>query len=161
MYSMSHADPRISMETWFDHFRNLFQGNIDMNTYSFDDNVTELLRHVNISEGGLNCDILNDFVTENEVNCVIGNLKNNKTCGIDAIPSEFFKNSIESFLHVFTKLFNAILTSGYYPKAWSVGMIIPVHKKGVTSDPGNYRGISLLNVFSKIFTGILNKRLKG
>jgi len=130
-----------------------------MTNFSFDDNVTELFKDTDVSEHGLDCDILNNDITEDEVKCMVGSLKNNKACGIDGIPSEFFKHSIDAILPVIIRLFNSILTSGYFPKAWSIGMIIPLHKKGSTSDPGNYRGISLLNIFSKIFTGILNKRL--
>ena len=38
-------------------------------------------------------------------------------------------------------------------------VIIAIYKKGNPNDADNYRGISLTSVFSKIFTGILNKRL--
>ena len=34
------------------------------------------------------------------------------------------------------------------------------YKKGNINDPNNYRGISLLTEISKIFTSIINKRLK-
>ena len=39
-------------------------------------------------------------------------------------------------------------------------IIVPIHKKGNTSDPNNYRGISLVSCFAKLFNTILNKRLK-
>ena len=137
----------------------VFQGGIDMNMFSFDDNVSKLFNGVDVNEHGINCDGLNIDITDDEVTCMVKSLKNNKACGIDGIPSEFFKHSINTLLPVITRLFNSILTSGHFPKAWSIGMIIPLHKKGNMSDPGNFRGISLLNIFSKIFTGILNKRL--
>ena len=35
-----------------------------------------------------------------------------------------------------------------------------VHKKGNEKDPNNYRGVSLLSEMSKIFTSIINARLK-
>ena len=37
--------------------------------------------------------------------------------------------------------------------------MIPLFKRGNETDPGNYRGISLLSVVSKVFTDILHKRL--
>ena len=57
------------------------------------------------------------------------------------------------------KLFNCIFSAGVFPELWSKAVIIPIYKKGNPNDADNYRGISLTSVFSKIFTGILNKRL--
>jgi len=38
-------------------------------------------------------------------------------------------------------------------------LIIPIHKKGGKSDASNYRGITLLSNFSKLFTSVLNNRI--
>ena len=37
--------------------------------------------------------------------------------------------------------------------------MIPLHKKGDMNSVNNYRGISLLDIFGKIYTSILNRRL--
>ena len=42
---------------------------------------------------------------------------------------------------------------------WGEGMIISLFKKGDREDPGNYRGITLLNVIGKLFNKVLNYRL--
>ena len=39
------------------------------------------------------------------------------------------------------------------------GVIIPIHKEKVKNDVNNYRGITLVSCFSKIFTGVLNNRI--
>ena len=49
--------------------------------------------------------------------------------------------------------------SGYFPEAWSVGEIIPPHKKGDKNNVDNYRGITLLSTLGKLFSRILNNRL--
>ena len=54
-------------------------------------------------------------------------------------------------------IFNTILNSGYFLK--SEGIIVPVYKKNDPGDVQNYRGITLVSCFSKIFTGILNNRI--
>ena len=47
-----------------------------------------------------------------------------------------------------------------YPDVWSEGIINPVYKSGIKSDPDNYRKITLLCALSKIFESVLNNRLK-
>ena len=39
-------------------------------------------------------------------------------------------------------------------------MIVPLHKKGSFDDTNNYRGITLISCFAKLFTTILKNRLK-
>ena len=57
-------------------------------------------------------------------------------------------------------MFNKILNSGSFPKQWATGLIVPIHKKGSYDDPNNYRGITLISCFAKLFTSVLNNRLK-
>lgn len=58
------------------------------------------------------------------------------------------------------KLFNLILTSGYYAKAWSQGILVPIYKSADRMDPGNYRGITITSSLGKLFNSILNSRLE-
>jgi len=47
-----------------------------------------------------------------------------------------------------------------YHDSWSIGIILPVYKnKGDPLDPENFRAITLVSCFGKLFTSILNKRL--
>ena len=73
---------------------------------------------------------------------------------------EYFKVSSDILVDALELLFNYILDTGDFPSFWTRCIIIPIHKKGNTSDPNNYRGISLVSCFSKLFNTILNKRLK-
>ena len=58
-------------------------------------------------------------------------------------------------------LFDKILQSGYYPTSWTEGIIVPIRKSGDINDSENYRWITLLSIFGKLFTRILNNRLKS
>ena len=89
----------------------------------------------------------------------IRKLKNGKAQGKDGIGAEFYKSSSYIILPFLNAIFNKILDTGNFPKVWSQIMIIPLYKSGSKSEPTNYRGISLLNVMFKIFSGILYNRL--
>ena len=53
-----------------------------------------------------------------------------------------------------------VFKSGIIPDGWTIGIINPIYKnKGNVSDPENYRPITLLSGFGKLFTSILNNRL--
>lgn len=47
----------------------------------------------------------------------------------------------------------------FFLTQWSEGIIVPLFKKKDPNDINNYRGITLVSCFSKIFTGVLNNRL--
>ncbi|XP_052772033.1 uncharacterized protein LOC128211362 isoform X1 [Mya arenaria] len=88
-------------------------------------------------------------------------LNNGKAAGPDYLLNEFFKHGINSnnFFIVVCTLFNKLLSCGYFPEAWSEGFIVPLHKKGDKNDTNNYRGITLLSTFGKLFTKVINNRL--
>jgi hypothetical protein len=57
-------------------------------------------------------------------------------------------------------LFNMVLHTGKIPQAWSIGYISPIYKgKGSLNDPDNYRGITVLSCFGKLFTSVINDRI--
>ena len=87
-------------------------------------------------------------------------LGTNKACSFDNILYEYFKESIHVISHSLEITFNHILNTQKFPVSWSTGVIIPLYKKGESSDPNNYRGITLISCFAKLFTVILNERLK-
>ena len=105
-------------------------------------------------------DELNTSFTTKEIADVIKKLKNNKACGINLIRNEFIKNCSNDMRDVVTNLFNLILDCGVIPTNWCLGIIMPLYKnKGSVNDPDNYRGITLLSFFSKLFTSALNYRI--
>ena len=59
------------------------------------------------------------------------------------------------------KLFNFILSSGYYPRVWSEGYIVPIYKAADPVDPNNYRGITITSCIGKLINRILNGRLEN
>ena len=61
---------------------------------------------------------------------------------------------------VLTNLFNKCIKDGYFPKELKIAKIIPLYKnKGSISEFCNYRPISMLSVFSKIFEKLIHQQI--
>lgn len=105
-------------------------------------------------------DSINGPITQNEIEKVIKTLKNNKACGLDSIVNEHIKSTASILMPTYIIFFNIILDTGIVPESWTVGVIKPIYKKnGEVTDPSNYRPITLLSCFGKLFTAIINNRL--
>ena len=89
----------------------------------------------------------------------IDKIKNSSSKTPDDIPSVFIKNCYTSLLVPLSILFNMILQTGKIPDFWRKALIIPIYKKGVSSDPSNYRPISLTSVLCRIFEQIIRTYL--
>ncbi len=103
--------------------------------------------------------VLDEAFSVHEIDAAIKHLKNGKASGDDNIRSEFLSCAKDKIKVVIANLFNKLYGSAYFPEQWSTGVIVPIHKKGNKSDPGNYRGITLTSSMSKLLTYALNQRL--
>ena len=104
---------------------------------------------------------LDESISLSEISIAINQLSNGKSAGPDRLINEFFIHGKHVLLPYLHTLFNKIFTLGYFPDAWSMGEVIPLHKKGDRSNVDNYRGITLLSAFGKLFSRLLNNRLTG
>jgi hypothetical protein len=90
-------------------------------------------------------------VTPLDVQNYIGKLSNSSSCGYDSISSRSVKLAtavISDFLaHVINLMFHACT----FPSQLKLAKVIVLYKKGDKNVAGNYRPISLLPTFSKIF----------
>ena len=102
---------------------------------------------------------LNIEISQYEINKACKELRNNRSGGSDCLINEFFKYGSETLIHYLYTLFNKIFELEYFPEKWNNSIMIPLHKKGSINSVENYRGISLLSHFGKLFTRILNNRL--
>ena len=83
---------------------------------------------------------------------ISNSLKIKKSSGPDRLLNEFFIHGQQTLLPYIETIFNVILNNGYFPSNWSVGEIVPLHKKGSLNNVDNYRGVTLLSAFGKLFT---------
>jgi len=88
----------------------------------------------------------------------ITSLKNKKG-HFDEIPVNIIKENKDILSKPLTILFNQSICTGVFPERFKHGKIIPLHKSGNKSDLSNYRPISILPIFSKIFEAIMKKYL--
>ena len=103
--------------------------------------------------------ILDAAITAGEVKAAIRHLKNGKTAGPDGIIGEILKAAEESIVPFLVKYFNKLFKECSSPHECTKAVIVPLHKKGDTTNTDSYRGISLLSVLREVFTFILNMRL--
>jgi len=82
-----------------------------------------------------------------------------KSVGPDEVPNKILKDIIEVVCEPLTWLFNSILLSGNFPKAWKISKITPVFKKGKKDQLNNYRPVCLTSSIGKIFEKCLVNRL--
>lgn len=86
-------------------------------------------------------------------------LKNKLTSGVDGIPSFLVRDSIGVLADPLTSIFNLILSTEQFPNIWKTARISPILKSGDSDQVSNYRPISILCNFSKIFEIILHQSL--
>ena len=102
----------------------------------------------------------NIIVTEDEVLRTLNSIDPNKSTGSDNIPPRLLKMTAIIIKSPLTKLFNMSLSQGIFPASWKEANVLPIFKKkGSSSDPTNYRPISLLPCLSKILEKIVFKRI--
>ena len=88
--------------------------------------------------------------TEGEILNVIKSLKNS-SAGYDFWPTKVGKKLAPSFLKPLTYIINKSFTEGVFPDELKIGKIIPIFKSGSCLEVNNYRPITVLSFFSKIF----------
>jgi hypothetical protein len=100
-------------------------------------------------------------ITQEEIHEDLRGMTNGKSPGSDAITVELQQKGGPALLNVMSLIFTRCLEDRRIPQVWNEGEIILIHKKGDTQDLKNYRPITLMSVFYKLFTIILGKRAEG
>ncbi|TWW74351.1 hypothetical protein D4764_14G0003520 [Takifugu flavidus] len=95
-----------------------------------------------------------------EVAEVVKKLLGGKAPGVDEIRPESLKALDVVGLSWLTRLCNIAWTSGAVPLDWQTGVVVPLFKKGDRRVCSNYRGITLLSLPGKVYSGVLERRVR-
>lgn len=97
-------------------------------------------------------------IDECEVSHVIREFKNKRSKGVDGLSNWLIKK-LPNLTKTLTMLGNKMLKEGVFPKCLKMGIIKVKYKAGEKNNIRNYRPITILPTFSKIYEKILCNRM--
>jgi hypothetical protein len=82
-------------------------------------------------------------------------IKPKLTCDPDGYPSLLITKLISVLALPLSLIFQTLMSIGKAPSCWKKAVIVPFFKKGASSDPANYRPVSLTSVFCKLMERVI------
>ena len=108
----------------------------------------------------INSPFENPPCSEDEIKLIIENLPNSKAIDVYGISNNFLKMHKSSLVPNLTFLISNSLNSGVFPDCLKIGLVNPIHKKGSKTDMDNYRPITILPIFAKVYEYVVKRRLE-
>ena len=97
-------------------------------------------------------------VSEDQVIKMVRTIKTNAS-GIDGISAYFLKLGIDYSVYAFTNIINTSILCKKFPTRWKDAVVKPLPKKNNPTCASDYRPISLLPAFSKVFEKLIAKQM--
>ena len=94
-------------------------------------------------------------ISEQDILLIIKAVDSSKAHGYENLSIKMIKFCEESITIPFKIIFEESLKCGVFPEIWKKVNVVPVHKKEDKTLVKNYRPISLLPIFSKIFERVI------
>ncbi len=155
----------------FFNINNSLTSNKQIIATAFNDYFTDLGPNLAKSIPQSSCDSAHSFVSPitdsmvvfptdpAEIKNIIINLKSNTASGLDQVPVSVLKSVVDIISPILSCLINHSINSCSFPDALKSAKITPVFKSGDKTKIINYRPISLLSTFSKIYEKVFSNRL--
>ena len=89
-------------------------------------------------------------IDKSEIESIISSI-NNSSAGYDELPASIMKQCIGSYIDPLSVLINQSIAQGVFPAELKIARVIPLYKGENNQLIHNYRPISVLPFFSKIF----------
>ncbi len=94
-----------------------------------------------------------------EIEKIIQSIKTTNTTGYNEISNHIIKLSAPYIISPLTHICNAALEMGVFSNRLKFAIVRPIHNNGNKHDVSNYRPISLLTSFSKVFEKLICNRI--
>jgi ribonuclease P/MRP protein subunit RPP40 len=119
--------------------------------------VTTNATHSSIISRQVSSHIMIDFIsfTPTKLIAAAKRIKAKKTTDPDGYSNILLKQVMPSLAYPLSLMYSSLLSISQVPTAWKRAIITPIHKKGPTSNPANYRPISITSVFCKLMERIM------
>ena len=151
----AHFEPKETSTIFKNFYENLAQSLVDVLPKPpniFNMNTTKAYYDQFSIESTLNLESVDPiFITD-----LLSKTNIAKAAGIDKISGTFIKDGASCFGEHFTKILNLSIQSSVFPDSCKIAKLIALFKKGSRTEPKNYRPISLLPLFSKIFEKVVH-----
>ena len=98
-------------------------------------------------------------ITENELENEIKSMDSSKSPGYDNISNKILKLTAKDISKALTHIFNLTFQNGVIPEKLKLAIVTPIFKAGENNKYENYRPISVLSCFSKLFEKLMYNRL--
>ncbi|VVC31497.1 Reverse transcriptase domain [Cinara cedri] len=86
-------------------------------------------------------------------------LKDNTAAGLDKVSVNILKRISKFVVHPLAYIYNLSIVKNIFPETLKVADVKPLLKGGNKSNMNNYRPVSMMSIFSKIFEKIIKARL--
>ena len=105
-------------------------------------------------------DEVSEDITEAEISAAIARMKRGRATGDDELPVEIVKEAGDEAQKLLLNIMQDAYRHETVPPEWQRGVINPIFKKGDKALCGNYRGITLLSHCGKLFSSIIENRVR-
>jgi len=148
----------ISSAQWTSHFNDLFTTlALDVDSSIFD-RLNEVA-DTRVAEE-LRRRICADAPTKAEIQRELDHAGSNRAPGSDNICVELYREGGDACLDLIHDVCTMLFQDGVWPDAWADAVLVAIYKrKGLNTNPDNYRGIALVSHASKLLCAVIRRRL--
>ena len=147
------SDPKVIAELFNEYFVNV-GSNIDSKINKSKKHYKDYMSKVTVNETFFLSPVFPQEIFE-----IIHSFDMNKSLGPNSIPVYILKIANDFFSHKLCDIINLSFKTGSFPDLCKIAKVIPIYKKDNPLLCENYRPISLLPIFSKIFEKIIYRQM--
>jgi hypothetical protein len=151
------TDPKLVANEFNNYFLTVVENVVGHN--NVDDNFAELPYKNKFPKYTERRSFMLSPVLTGDVEKIIKSLKNGKSPGLDGVSSNMLKIIYPAILDVLTFLINLSFETVIFPEKLKNAVVIPIHKSGSFALPSNFRPISLISTFAKIYEKIMKQKM--